>query len=252
MENKKKCKELNKILLILLCLMLFGIPNISSSMQTLGTYQLDKDVLLIQTCDNCTYVNISSVIYPNGTVALSNVVMTKDDTYYYYTFNKTNVLGRYIVNTYGDLDTEKTASSYDFYITNTGFSLSTPQSIAYIVIISFLLLFFIGLVYGSIKIRWSSPRNEEGAIIGKNELKYVKILMIGGSYFVFMALNFFIYAITNSLEIYSNFSGFFYMIYYAQLIGLTLFAPLLVFFGLVAFFQNKKINNALQRGIPIK
>lgn len=110
---------MKKILLILF-LGMFLISLASAEIQTLGTFKQRECINLIQTCENCTYNNISTVLYPNSSVVLSNVVMTKDDTYYNYTFCNTSTLGSYIVNGFGDLDGEKTIWVYDFEVTPTG------------------------------------------------------------------------------------------------------------------------------------
>jgi len=100
------------------------IPLVTAS--TLGTFQKDECLSLIQTCDNCSYVNISNVIYPNSSIALGQVEMTKIGTYYNYSFCKTNVSGIYIVNTFGDDDGFTTGNSYDFIINPQGIE-STQQ-----------------------------------------------------------------------------------------------------------------------------
>ncbi len=110
---------MKKILLILF-IGIFLISLTSAEIQTLGTFKQRECINLIQTCENCTYNNISSVLYPNSSVVLSNIVMTKDDTYYNYTFCNTSTLGSYIVNGYGDLDGERTTWNYDFKITPSG------------------------------------------------------------------------------------------------------------------------------------
>ena len=110
---------MKKILLILF-IGIFLISLASAEIQTLGTFKQRECINLIQTCENCTYNNISSVLYPNSSVVLSNIVMTKDDTYYNYTFCNTSTLGSYIVNGYGDLDGERTTWNYDFKITPSG------------------------------------------------------------------------------------------------------------------------------------
>ena len=99
---------------------MFLISLVAAEVQTLGTFKRYECVGLIQTCSNCTYNNISNVIYPDSSVALSENVMTKVNTNYNYTFCNTSELGEYIVNGFGNPDGEKTTWNYNLFITETG------------------------------------------------------------------------------------------------------------------------------------
>jgi hypothetical protein len=106
-----------------------------SGATTLGTFKQGECVNLIQTCDNCTYNNISKILYPNANISLSNIEMTKDDTYYNYSYCLTNDAGTYIVNGFGDLNGVKTVWNYDFQITPSGNSMGTSSAIIYSLIL---------------------------------------------------------------------------------------------------------------------
>jgi hypothetical protein len=108
---------------------IFLISLVSAA--SFGTYKRSSCVELMQICSNCSYNNISKILYPNSSIAVENVAMTKDDTYYNYTFCLTNVNGNYIVNGYGDIDGEKTSWNYDFAITPSGNPLDTSSAITY-------------------------------------------------------------------------------------------------------------------------
>lgn len=106
---------------IILCLMLgiFLLAGVSAA-QSLGEVTQYECIELTQICD-CTYVNISSVMYPNrSTMALSNVEMEEDGTHYNYTFCSTETTGNYIVSGYGDPAGTKTIWTYDFDVTPMG------------------------------------------------------------------------------------------------------------------------------------
>lgn len=87
--------------------------------QHLGKFNKNSNVNLIQTCDNCSFVNITSVINPNGTIILNNVKMAKSGTDYNFTLNSginTSQLGCYIVRGVGDLNGQSKSFIYDFSI----------------------------------------------------------------------------------------------------------------------------------------
>ncbi len=123
---------------------------IQSATALLGTYQKETDVDLIQTCNNCTYCNITSVKYPNGTdIFRSNISMNKDGTYYNYLLGSTNlsVIGTYTY--YYDcgniITSDVVTGGIDFEITITGDE--TPEGTSFILAGIFIVIFGIGLVF---------------------------------------------------------------------------------------------------------
>ncbi len=128
----------NKIaitLMIGMFILLFSMSGINAEQQSLGTKQQGECIELIQTCGNCSYINITSVRYPNSTSAIQNVEMNQSGTEYTYEFCNTSELGTYIVNLVGDPDGEKTPVGYDFEITPTGQNFTTGKSLGGIGII---------------------------------------------------------------------------------------------------------------------
>lgn len=102
---------------------LIGIIGFGAAqVQHLGTFKQNNHVNLTQVCDNCTYVNITQVLYPNSSFALlGQYGMTKNGTIFYLEFNNTATIGTYIYTTCGDLNGVATCDSVDFEITPTGF-----------------------------------------------------------------------------------------------------------------------------------
>ncbi len=92
---------MNKKLLMCFILGIFLI-SLASATTLLGTYKQWECVTLIQTCPDCSYNNITNVIYPNSSIAVSNVTMYKDNTFYNYEFCGPSATGIYLVNGNGD------------------------------------------------------------------------------------------------------------------------------------------------------
>lgn len=110
-----------KLFILMLFLITISLNFVSAETQTLGTFKLNDCVELKQTCANCTYVNVSSVVYPNSTIALMDFALIKrSSTEFNETYCNTSVLGQYIVNGYADPDGVGTLFAYDFFITPTG------------------------------------------------------------------------------------------------------------------------------------
>jgi len=109
-----------KKLIFSLIIMLFFISFISAS--SLGTFKQNECVNLYQLCDNCTYVNVTSVMRSggNGTVWIIGSNMTKTGTDYNYTFCNTDIAGDYSYNVCGDKNGVVKCENIDFKITPTG------------------------------------------------------------------------------------------------------------------------------------
>ncbi|HDZ19296.1 hypothetical protein LCGC14_1712310 [marine sediment metagenome] len=137
---------MKKLLIFMFVLILVSFA--SAQQQSFGFVKQNDCIEIIQTCPDCTYNNISRVLYPNKTtIALSNVAMDKDDTYYNYTFCSTSALGNYIVNGYGDLGGTKTSWVYDFEVTTTGKQSNLPIPI--FLLIASVTLFITGIILKS-------------------------------------------------------------------------------------------------------
>lgn len=120
----------------MLCLVSFACAE----QQSLGIFKKGECINLIQVCSNCSYNNITSILYPNSTIALTNVEMTKQNTVYNYTFCSTNALGNYLVYGVGDDAGIITIWGYDLKITSDGFEEMNNSTITFIIIIIGLIL----------------------------------------------------------------------------------------------------------------
>lgn len=193
--------------------MLLGVFLISLVSSSPGTYKQDSDINLIQICDNCTFVNITSVLFPNGSVAVSNVEMTKDGTYYNFTLdsNFTNTIGEYTVTGLGDLDGDNTIWTYNFIITTTGFLLTESISMIYFILMFGVFGVFLLTLWGAIVLPMKNPRGGLDEIVDVSILKYFKLSLMFLSYALFMWLINLLLTLSNNFIILSQYLGFFTM-----------------------------------------
>lgn len=133
------------IVALAILILLIQMSFISAEQQTLGTFKQNDCINLIQTCSNCTYVNISSVLYPNSTQALGQVEMSANGVIYNYTFCKANVTGSYVVSGYGDSDGIVEVWTYDFIVTENG--KDNPEGIIKIFFIIIFLIILVGALF---------------------------------------------------------------------------------------------------------
>jgi len=129
--------------ILLLCLCSFGWAE----EQSLGVFKQNSCINLIQVCGNCTSNYISSVIYPNSSIAEINLTMERADTEYRRLYCNTSLLGTYMVYGFGDLDGVNTTWGYDFKITKYGLeSKDTNSSMPLMLFMLFMItgLFILG------------------------------------------------------------------------------------------------------------
>jgi len=102
---------------------LFGIIFFSTfvSADSLGTFKQNKCATLYQQCDNCTYVNMTSVKIPNSTIITIGELMEKAGEDYTYEFCSTALIGDYIYNVCGDKNGKFVCENISFSINPTGF-----------------------------------------------------------------------------------------------------------------------------------
>ncbi|KKL25564.1 hypothetical protein LCGC14_2404000, partial [marine sediment metagenome] len=139
--------KMKKILLIII-MSIFLVSIASAEIQTLGVFKQNTNVTLIQTCGTCTFNNITSVLYPNSSIALSNISMAKDGTFYSFILNNSFTItkGEYIVNGFGDLGGTNIVWNYNFLITPSG----ENNNLLGFFIVTYLVLFGIVFVFPKI------------------------------------------------------------------------------------------------------
>ncbi len=114
---------------------------------------------LTQNCPDCTFVEYTSMKYPNGTLTIMGINMTKIGKDYEYPFGNTSQLGIYEFKNCGDLlHTSSntriiTCETITFQVTENGEKVSLSNSIIVIVFLLIAGLLF-GLGYSFNKEHW--------------------------------------------------------------------------------------------------
>lgn len=127
---------MEKKLLLLLGVLLL-LPCISAY-DSFGTFKQNDTVNLYQYCDTCTYVLLTSMKYPNGSILNLNEAMTKEDTNYNYYWSDTQATGDYFYTVCGDKDGSFICEDMKFEITTNGKPLPSG-----VVIVLFIIAFII-------------------------------------------------------------------------------------------------------------
>ncbi len=238
-----------KKIMSILILGIFLISLISATEISLGTFEKGKCINLIQICENCTYNNISTVLFPNSSVAISSVMMTRDDTYYNYTFCNTSTTGEYIVNGFGDLNGVKAIWNYNFGVTPTGTILKTSDSLTYILLTIGSLILFLLSLWGGMVLPFKNKRNDEGKVEAVQKLKYFKLLCLATAYILFVwLLNLFLTLSTN-FSILTQYTKFFEVIF--SVVNSVSYPLFVVMFIIMLFlaWKDLALKKLLLRGI---
>lgn len=182
-----------KNLFLLLILFIFSFSFVHAGELDeifLDTFKQNQCVNLLQTCDNCSYVNLTFVQYPNSNYSLlGEYSMTKNGTTYTYNYCQTSELGDYKYGTKGDLDGIITTQPIRFTITTTGNSKINTIPI-YLLIGGYILL-VLGVYKREYIIGFSSGT----------------LLIFGGVYLLIYGLGLFNNLYTQSLAYISLFLG---------------------------------------------
>ena len=112
--------KMKKVLFVTLLLLIF-FPFISS--ETSGGDLIGKQsscLSLPQECADCTFVNITTVTFPNMSKISIQKVMTKDGSSFSFNFCNTTAIGNYAYCTLGDVGGVNTVACNDFEISPSG------------------------------------------------------------------------------------------------------------------------------------
>ncbi len=100
----------------------------------LGTFKQDSAISLTQTCDDCSFVNLSKVQSPSSVINNYDLEMEENGINYNFTFNGTSQIGCYSYTVLGDPNGVNTAETIDFQITPSGFINTLGLYIVFLVI----------------------------------------------------------------------------------------------------------------------
>jgi len=145
-----KNKRIKQCLLVVFFLVVFS--NIISAQYL--PHQTDTSFNLIQTCNNCTYCNLTRIEYPDTSSVYLNKEMTQLGTDYTYTILAGNFssLGTYIMHGVCGNTLESQVWGIPREITETGEQFDTNQSIMLLGMFGLVALFFaIGISFGNRK-----------------------------------------------------------------------------------------------------
>lgn len=228
---------------------LLVLPFIFAEVQTLGTFKQNDCIELKQICSNCSY-NYIQVLYPNSSIALNTIIMSKNGNYYNTTFCQTSINGKYISNGVGNLNGINTTWTYDYYITATGSDFNIAKAVSYILIFFVSLLVFVGLLIMGLYIPVSNSKDEmTGYILAINNLKYLKLVMIGFAYIMAVFISYFSWMVCFAYLDMNFVSDIFRFIFYALAYTTLPLFILFTYLTITNLVRDSQIGDMLSRGL---
>ena len=179
MSNKIKTKKgVEKIvftIFLIFFLQLFSIGMVSS-LATLKPAELNQEYIALQTCANCTYINIT--ITRLTEVVVANVPMVNNGSGT-WTYNITlSNLGRHDMTGTGDINGVDTSFATYFVVTPNGEEITSGQGILYFILVVVFFGLLILLFYFVMVIPKENIVNNRGDIVEISVIKYLRIFFL--------------------------------------------------------------------------
>ena len=247
--------------IFLLTLIVFILPLVISqdnALQSIGPFKQGTQFQIVQSCTNgtvaCDSCFITELEYPNGTTFKENKLMSKSGTFFSFNIfaNESGAVGEYKVNGTCSTGEELVVFAYKFPITFSGGELSTAGGLVSIVFLIGILFVFGLCLYGAIRIPWGHNTDPNKNIISVNDLRFVKIFLIGISY----VMLFFIFGILKRLtENFLVLEGATSIFNWLFILMRSFMWPLIVLTLLISFIvwlQNLSLKKKIERGAEIQ
>lgn len=221
----------NKIIIYIIIF----LSLISIASAQFGTFERDECVRLLQTCQNCTYNNISSITDPDSVIALNQREMTKNGLEYNLTFCNATKNGIYQVHGYGDPDGLQAIWRYDILITPSGEEATPATAFFYIGAIFLLIFFTAASIFGFIRV----------------ENIWIRYTLFSTIYLLLMAISFIVWLMTASFITSSPFIvEFMRIIFIILMVGFLPFIFLSFLYVLYLYYKLKFIQRLVDKGVP--
>jgi hypothetical protein len=230
----------NKLILTII-LGMFLISCVSAS---LGTFKAG-DCVDIKTILNTSAVTISSLSYPNSSIILYIVPMTKNGLTFNYSFCNTSTLGTY---NYDYNDTEGNVYINDFKI---GKDLTTGTAILNLGFLAIIILLLIVTIMATTNLPSGNDEDGFGQIINVNSLKYLNYGLYLVSYGLLIAVFFLSSNIALAYITDGMFGQILFKIYQILMLIAIPFVILILIMIFVNIFKDKEVKNMLEQGIPV-
>jgi len=208
-------------------------------------------ITLPQECADCTFINLTSIQYPNMTRTYINSLMTKQGSSFNYSFCDTEDLGDYVYCFIGDVGGTNTVACKDFQITYSGENLNVSQTYIYIIALIFLVLLIGGSFILMNKLPSSNAKDEQGSIIQISQLKHFRKVFWGFIWGLSLAIIFILSNISYAYLPNAMIGNFFFAIYRIMFWFTIIFVPLGFIWLLYSMYKDNEFQKMINRGVEV-
>lgn len=239
----------NYILIFVMIIFMVSLMSAqtSNTLDRLGPFKTSTDIDIKQICGNstatCSSCNISSVVIPNSTNIIEDVIMTKRGGDFNYTLNSslTTTTGDYVINGLCISGTQIVVWSYLIEVNPTGFRQDTANAIVNLFLALGVFSVFLLSLFFNLTISSKNPTDEQGQIVQITRTKYLKFMLILITYPLGLWFINILVGIANSYPSLNLYSGFFEFLLEGILIRLAF--PLFIFVFVVIVFNIIRDSN---------
>lgn len=236
---------MKKIVVIVTMLLLVVLT--SAQLGDFGNYVKAEEVRIKQVCDDATYINISSITYPNSTTAVSNIEMTSSGSgEYFYNFNDTGAIGRYYVNGISD-GCDKVFAFY-FEVTNLGEEFTSPIAFTYGSSLFLLFLLILGTLFIISRLPNNDHMDEQNQIIQVSQLKHFRMVGWVIVYGLTLAMVFIMSNFTLAYLKDEFLGGIFFNVYTVMFWGMIIILPFTFIWLLWTAYKSNEMQKIINRG----
>ena len=217
--------------------------------ENVGVFKQGTSIDLIQTCANCTNINVTSIQYPNGTRVDVDNNMSIDGTVYNYTYNFPSLSGDYVINGIGNENGIDSIWNFKITLSASGTTPSTSQAIMHGIILFVLILFLILTFYFAVNI---DGKNEfqMGRVVKINFAKYLKQGLYFLSYLLLTFASGMAWVISENYLNFNIGTMIFDLIFTILWIGMLPVFIMFVVFSLIKWVLDLKLDQMKVRNLP--
>lgn len=200
-------------------------------------------------CSTATNCNLTS--YYSGTTIINSQTMDNDGqgkVRYLIPASNNSMLGEYQATIFCTNGVYNDTSDFSYLVTQTGSNPNISQSVVYFIIIALSVGLFLLCLYGAIVISWSNGYDLNG-IIKINYGKYIKLFLIGITWFLFLAILWMGYNISTAFFYFNVGESIFRTLFYALMTVTFPIVIVLVFFTITAIVTDKKMKKLQMRNL---
>ncbi len=243
-KTKKGVKRIVGTLFLIIFLQLFTISMVSS-LETLKPAKLNQEYLALQTCANCTFINITITRLTSIIVANVPLINNGSGTWT-YNITLTN-LGRHDMTGFGDIDGVDTSFATFFIVTPNGEEITSGQGILYFILVIVFFGLLLLLFYFVMVIPKENIANNRGDLVEISTIKYLRLFFIALLYPLTIILLNLLNGLAVNFSTLTMFSGIIGFLFETMLRGAWIFTVFMVLWVFYQLIKDSNIKKQIER-----